>query len=88
MTSMAGTVRLGIAGSTGSPALAHWRANLAAGHGGDGRQAPAAQMRLAHDHKRPLVYLANGAEDLRRSIPGQFEGSQHGMSLWHHHETG
>lgn len=53
-------------GSRGLPVLAHRRADLASGHGRDGRQAPAAQMRLAHHHERPLIYLAYGAEDLHQ----------------------
>ena len=68
MTMNAATLQ--IVGSKGSPALAHRRANLAPGHGGDGRQAPAAQVRLALHHKWPLVYLAYGAEDLHDSIAG------------------
>ena len=62
--------------SNGSPALAHGRANLAPGHGGDGRQAPATQVRLAHHNKRPLIYLAYGAKYLHKGISGHFRAVQ------------
>jgi len=50
-----------------SPALAHRRANLTPGHGGDRRKAPRAQLWFADHHERPLIYLTNSAEDLQEN---------------------